>query len=123
MPVAEVPAAERDAFHTLRSDLQPAALRQIFFAEPVTNRIESINGAAPPTLGQIEVIGGRTMGAGIAAIRLLSGNVVQMIERGDEASAVKDSVNRHLEWQSAARKFLRGMDFSWIHVRAKGSAT
>ena len=79
-------AAERDAFLALRADPQSAALRHVFFAERATTKIDRIKGVAPRTLTRIGVIGGGTMGAGIAAACLLSGYQVQMIERDTEAA-------------------------------------
>ncbi|MEM9342607.1 MAG: 3-hydroxyacyl-CoA dehydrogenase NAD-binding domain-containing protein [Pseudomonadota bacterium] len=87
MPAADALAAEREAFLTLKSDPQSAALRHIFFAERATAKIERIKDVAPQALTQVGVIGGGTMGAGIAAACLLAGYSVHMIERDAEAVA------------------------------------
>ncbi|MEM9578575.1 MAG: 3-hydroxyacyl-CoA dehydrogenase NAD-binding domain-containing protein [Pseudomonadota bacterium] len=83
----EALAEERAAFLTLRSDPQSAALRHIFFAERATTRIDRIKGVTPRRLARVGIIGGGTMGAGIAAVCLLAGFTVQMTERDAEAAA------------------------------------
>ncbi|EBA06848.1 3-hydroxyacyl-CoA dehydrogenase NAD-binding domain-containing protein [Sagittula stellata] len=91
-------AAERETFLTLRSAPQSAALRHIFFAERATARVDRIKGVAPRPLNRIGIIGGGTMGAGIAAACLLSGYSVQMIERdADAAEAGKARVSGTLD--------------------------
>lgn len=87
LPADAAFAAEREAFLALRGDPQSAALRHIFFAERATTRIPRIKGVPPRDVGRVGVIGGGTMGAGIASACLLSGFRVQMIER-DEAAVV-----------------------------------
>ena len=91
MSAAEAFAAERAAFLTLRADPQSAALRHIFFAERATGRADRIKGVDPLALKTIGVIGGGTMGAGIAAACLLSGYSVIMSERDAEAAAAGKS--------------------------------
>jgi hypothetical protein len=85
-PLAAIEAVERsltvssdDAFdgragglHRARDSEQSAALRHIFFAERAVSRIPEAKGAAPRPLGQVGVLGGGTMGAGIAAACLLA---------------------------------------------------
>lgn len=78
--------AERETFLSLKADPQSAALRHIFFAERGTTKIDRIKGVAPKPLAQIGVIGGGTMGAGIAAACLLSGYAVHMVERDMQAA-------------------------------------
>ena len=75
-------AAEREAFITLRDSEQSAALRYIFFAERSVSRIPAAKGATPRPLGQVGVLGGGTMGAGIAAACLLARLHVTSLERG-----------------------------------------
>lgn len=83
----EALAAERAAFLTLRDDPQSHALRHIFFAERATAKIDRIKGVPPQPIHAIGVIGGGTMGAGIAAACLLAGFAVTMVERDAEAVA------------------------------------
>lgn len=78
--------AERATFFSLRADPQSKALRHIFFAERATGRIQRIKGVHTRALEEIGVIGGGTMGAGIAATCLLAGLSVVMIERNEDAA-------------------------------------
>ena len=77
---------ERERFMRLKGSPQSAALRYIFFAERTVGKSPRTKGVAPRPLAQIGVIGGGTMGAGIAAAALLSGLKVQMIERDQDAA-------------------------------------
>jgi len=98
LPPAEAFIAERDAFLKLKEDPQSKALRHIFFAERAAGKIPSIAGLPMPVLETVGVVGGGTMGAGIAAACLLAGLKVTMIERDDAAlSAGKSRVSRILE--------------------------
>jgi len=87
LPAAQALAAERETFLTLRADPQAAALRHVFFAERASAKLDRIKGVAPHPLHEVGVIGGGTMGAGIAAACLLSGYTVTMIERDTAAVA------------------------------------
>ena len=78
-------AAERNLFLSLKNDPQSKALRHIFFAERATTKIDVIKDVVAHPIAQIGVIGGGTMGAGIAAACLLAGINVVMIERDDAA--------------------------------------
>ena len=85
--------AEREVFLTLKTDPQSAALRYIFFAERGTSKIDRIKGVTPRALSRIGVVGGGTMGSGIATSCLLSGFSVQLVERDmDAANAGKTRV-------------------------------
>ena len=77
---------ERERFMRLKGSPQSAALRYIFFAERTVGKSPRTKGVAPRPLAQIGVVGGGTMGAGIAAAALLSGLKVQMIERDQDAT-------------------------------------
>jgi len=94
----EALAAEREIFLRLKDDQQSLALRHIFFAERAAPKIERIKGIETPPLEQIGVVGGGTMGAGIAAACLLSGLSVTMIERDQcTLDASKDRVHKILD--------------------------
>ena len=84
-PAQDALAAERNLFLSLKNDPQSKALRHIFFAERATAKIDMIKDVAAHPIAQIGVIGGGTMGAGIAAACLLAGIDVVMIERDDAA--------------------------------------
>ena len=78
-------ALERAVFEELRGSAQATALRHIFFAERGTAKVPGLGSSRP--LERIGIVGGGTMGAGIAAACLLAGLRVALIER-DEASLV-----------------------------------
>ena len=87
LPAEAALAAEREAFLALKADPQSSALRHVFFAERATTRIERLRTVRPRILKEVGVIGGGTMGAGIAAACLLAGYSVTMVERDSEAAA------------------------------------
>jgi len=80
--------AEREAFIALRDSAQSAALRHVFFADRSVSRLDEAEGASPRRLDRIGVLGGGTMGAGIAAACLLAGLGVTIVERDDKRAAL-----------------------------------
>ena len=84
-PFAEALAHERQTFLDLRGSDQAAALRHVFFAERAAPRPAHLKGVDPLPLRSAGVIGGGTMGAGIAATLRDAGIPVTLIERDDEA--------------------------------------
>ena len=86
-PFAEAMAHERATFLDLRGSDQAAALRHVFFAERAAPRPAHLGDAAPRPLRSAAVIGGGTMGAGIAAALRDAGLPVVLIERDAEAVA------------------------------------
>ncbi len=86
-PFAEAMAHERATFLALRASDQAAALRHIFFAERAAPRPAHLAGISPGEIRSAAVIGGGTMGAGIAATLRDAGLPVVLIERDDEATA------------------------------------
>lgn len=85
-PFAEAMAHERATFLELRASDQAAALRHIFFAERAATRPGHLEGIRPRPVNKAAVIGGGTMGAGIAAALRESGIPVVLVER--DAAAV-----------------------------------
>ena len=86
---AEGENLEHTAFESLRLSAQSKALRHIFFAE---RAIAKVPGAGVPrALHDVGVVGGGTMGAGIAMTCLLAGLKVRLVERDGEASAAARS--------------------------------
>lgn len=85
-------AFERQTFLALRASPQAAALRHVFFAERAAPRPPEVEGITPRALKIIGVIGGGTMGAGIAAAALDAGLSVTLLER-DEAALAKGLAN------------------------------
>jgi 3-hydroxyacyl-CoA dehydrogenase len=77
----EALAQERERFLKLQGSFEAAALRHVFFAERNTAAsIRSLD-AQPVDLAHVGVIGGGTMGAGIATALLLAASSVTLIER------------------------------------------
>ncbi|SLN24590.1 3-hydroxyacyl-CoA dehydrogenase NAD-binding domain-containing protein [Ruegeria meonggei] len=105
LPATEALKSERNAFMSLKSDPQSAALRYIFFAERSASKLPELDSVKPRSISSLGVIGGGTMGAGIAAACLLSGIPVTLVERDDAARTagqdrvmgiLTDSLNRGL---------------------------
>lgn len=84
---AEAQSFERATFLALRRSDQAAALRAVFFAERAAARPRDLADIEPRPVDQAAVIGGGTMGAGIAVALLNAGLPVVMIERDDDAVA------------------------------------
>jgi len=87
LPFAQGMAQERAAFRRLMDSPQRAALIHAFFAERAVAHLPRIKGIASRPLDRTGVIGGGTMGAGIAVACLLAGLDVTLIERDAEAAA------------------------------------
>lgn len=79
---------ERRIFLDLMETPQRAGLIHAFFNDRKVSKLPEIEDVAPRTLAKVGVIGGGTMGAGIATACLLSGLSVTLIER-DTAAADK----------------------------------
>ncbi|PLX34271.1 MAG: 3-hydroxyacyl-CoA dehydrogenase [Hyphomicrobiales bacterium] len=80
-------AFERQSFLNLRESDQAAALRHMFFAERAAAKLSRLAGAPPRPLALAGVVGGGTMGAGIAAALLGAGLAVVLAERDKDALA------------------------------------
>ncbi len=78
-------AFERETFLELRGSEQAAALRHVFFAERAAPRPPELAGLTPRDIRSAAVIGGGTMGAGIAAALRDAGLPVVLIERDPAA--------------------------------------
>ena len=77
--------AERAAFLRLRDGDECRALRHIFFAERGARAPAQLKGISTSSLENIVVIGGGTMGAGIAHALARAGSATTLIECDDEA--------------------------------------
>lgn len=86
LPFAEGMKVERQAFWDLMQTPQRAAMIHAFFSERAVASLPELRGVQPRTLSHIGVIGGGTMGGGIAVSCLLSGLKVTLIERDTEAA-------------------------------------
>ncbi len=91
LPAQKALDEERSLFTSLRVSPQSAALRYIFFAERIGAKMARLKDVKPRDLNQIGIIGGGTMGSGIAVACLLSGINVTLLERD------KDSLKTGLE--------------------------
>ncbi|HRK42309.1 MAG TPA: 3-hydroxyacyl-CoA dehydrogenase family protein, partial [Gemmobacter sp.] len=86
-PWSEALAFERTTFLELRASEQAAALRHVFFAERAAPRPAHLADQPLLPLRLAGVVGGGTMGAGIAAALRDAGLPVILIERDSEAVA------------------------------------
>jgi len=103
--VAEGLAAERVRFQELRVSREAFALRHLFFAERGAFKIADLADVEPRTAENLMVVGGGTMGAGIAATFLLCGKRVILLETGREAAnAAEARVAAVLRRQGERRK-------------------
>jgi 3-hydroxyacyl-CoA dehydrogenase len=84
---AEAMAHERETFLDLRNSDEAAALRHIFFAERAAPKPAALKGIEPRPVRTVGVIGGGTMGAGIAGACREAGMEIILIERNAEAVA------------------------------------
>ncbi|TDY86558.1 UNVERIFIED_ORG: 3-hydroxyacyl-CoA dehydrogenase [Herbaspirillum seropedicae] len=87
LPFDEGLALERQFFLQCLDSPQRAGLIHAFFAEREVQKAPETRNAQPRRIEQIGVVGGGTMGAGIAVAVLDAGLPVTMIERDDEALA------------------------------------
>ena len=88
MPFAGGMAHERRAFMDLMQTPERAALIHAFFAERRAAQQDDLTGVSPRKLDRVGIIGGGTMGQGIAAAALTAGLDVTLVER-DQPSAGK----------------------------------
>lgn len=86
LPFAEGMAQERATFLELMASPQRGALIHAFFSERAVANLPGLQGVQPRRLDRIGVIGGGTMGAGIAVSALLAGLDVTLVERDAEAA-------------------------------------
>ncbi|SDW76330.1 3-hydroxyacyl-CoA dehydrogenase [Ruegeria halocynthiae] len=90
-------ARERELFTQLMASDQRKGLIHAFFAERAVSKLPELQGVRPRDLHQIGVIGGGTMGAGIATSALLAGLPVLLLEMSSEAaSAAQDRIASNL---------------------------
>ncbi|WP_417667519.1 3-hydroxyacyl-CoA dehydrogenase NAD-binding domain-containing protein [Roseibium sp.] len=86
MDIDEGIAAERRLFLELMETPQRAGLIHAFFNDREVAKLPELRGITPREVARVGVIGGGTMGAGIATSCLLSGLRVTLIERDTEAA-------------------------------------
>ncbi|OUS37104.1 3-hydroxyacyl-CoA dehydrogenase [Rhodobacterales bacterium 56_14_T64] len=78
---------ERELFMELMGSDQRLGMIHAFFSERAVSKLPELKGVSPRLLAEIAVIGGGTMGAGIATAALLSGLKVTLLEMTEEAAA------------------------------------
>jgi len=83
VPVREALAADHAAFHALRTGEEAQALRHLFFAERAARKLDTE--AEPQAVATVGIVGGGTMGAGIAAAFAASGFGVILHDSSAEA--------------------------------------
>ncbi len=86
LPFAEGMKREHELFGELMETDQRQGMIHAFFAERQVGKLPELKGVEPRPLADIGVIGGGTMGAGIATSALLSGLRVTMLEMSPEAA-------------------------------------
>jgi len=91
-PVDEAIRREREAFLACIDSPQRAGLIHAFFAEREVAKVPEAKAAASRTLEHVGIVGGGTMGAGIAVAALDAGLPVVMVER-DEACIARGRAN------------------------------
>lgn len=96
-------AFERATFLHLRQGEEAAALRHLFFAERAALRPADLRGVTPRALGTVGVVGGGTMGVGIAAALRNAGIGVVLSER-DEASLHRGMTALQALFDTAAKR-------------------
>ncbi|WP_415404317.1 3-hydroxyacyl-CoA dehydrogenase NAD-binding domain-containing protein [Tateyamaria sp. SN3-11] len=96
-PFAEGLKAERQIFYDLMQTDQRQGMIHAFFSERAVSNLPELKGVTPRGLQHIGVIGGGTMGAGIATAALLAGLEVTLLEMSAEAGqAARDRIERNL---------------------------
>ena len=89
---------ERELFMELMGSDQRLGLIHAFFSERAVSKLPELKGVAPRSLAEIGVIGGGTMGAGIATAALLSGLKVTLLEMTvDAAAAARGRIEGNLQ--------------------------
>ncbi|MEC7259126.1 MAG: 3-hydroxyacyl-CoA dehydrogenase NAD-binding domain-containing protein, partial [Pseudomonadota bacterium] len=86
LPFAEGVAEDRRLFLELMETDQRQGMIHAFFSERAVGKLPELKGVEPREIAAIGVIGGGTMGAGIATAALLSGLKVVMLEMTPEAA-------------------------------------
>ena len=85
VPFAQGLAAERKIFFDLMQTGQRKGMIHAFFSERAVGNLPELKGVAPRPVQAMGVIGGGTMGAGIATAALLAGVRVQLVEMSTQA--------------------------------------
>ena len=98
-------AKERATFLHLRATMEAAALRHLFFAERAAHGPGDLRHVAARPIARVGVVGGGTMGVGIAAALRNAGLLVTLSER-DETALSRGLANLGEIFGSAAKRGL-----------------
>ncbi len=85
LPLDQAVQANRQRYLNLRESQQAKALRGLFFAEREVRKVPGLDRSLAQSFDVLGVVGGGTMGVGIAAAALTAGLSVVLIERDDAA--------------------------------------
>lgn len=97
LPFGEGMKAERAFFNDLFDDPQRGAMIHAFFSERAVAKVPEVKSGTARDISRVGVVGGGTMGAGIATAALLSGLDVTLAERDvDAAEKAAATVASHL---------------------------
>lgn len=98
MSYADGLAEERRLFMHLMDTPQRAGLIHAFFSERAVAKLPEVTSIAPRDIAHIGVVGGGTMGAGIATSAVLNGLTVTLVERDqDAADKARGTITRNLD--------------------------
>ncbi|WP_299565835.1 3-hydroxyacyl-CoA dehydrogenase NAD-binding domain-containing protein [uncultured Sulfitobacter sp.] len=98
LPFDEGMKRERELFMELMDTDQRKGLIHAFFNERAVSNLPELKGVEPRHLQSVGIIGGGTMGAGIATAALLAGLEVVLIETGEEqATAARGRIEGNLQ--------------------------
>jgi 3-hydroxyacyl-CoA dehydrogenase len=98
MEIADGLAEERRIFRELMDTDQSKSLIHAFFAERQAPKLPELSGVTPRACVHLGIVGGGTMGAGIATAALLSGMQVTLVEMAPEVEAdAKRRIAQNLE--------------------------
>lgn len=98
----EALADERETFQQLRRSPEAMALRYLFFAERRAASVEGVDPKSARNIGAVGVVGGGTMGQGIARAFLAAGLPVTVMERDEAAlETALGAIRENLAGQAA----------------------
>jgi len=123
LPFEEGLAKERALFEGLMDSDQSAAMIHAFFGERQVAKLPEIEGIEPRKIDAVGVVGGGTMGAGIAGSALLAGLDVTLAERNSLAAARAGDTVRKLLTASVRRGKLSHDNFDRIMSKAFRTTT
>ena len=120
LPFADALAAERAAFLRLKTGEEATALRHLFFAERAARKLDG--DAAPLPVKRVGIVGGGTMGSGIAATFAANGFAVSLCDTSPGGARTRAGKRRRPPsptWRAigkatllAAIRFVDGIDAS-----------